>query len=794
MSGATVGVAGGGRLGRVSGRALARALIAVALLALVAAPQAWAANSTNLGGVSMPSIPPGERMLVESDQLLYDYDHNTVAAVGNVKIYYAGYTLEADKVSYNKTTGRLIASGHVKLVDPTGAAAYSDYIDITDDFRDGFVNSLRVDTPQRTHFGAASAERTGGEKTVFTKGTYTACEPCKDHPEKPPLWNVRAAKIVVDHKAHMVYFTDASMEFLGVPVAWMPYFAIPDPTVKRASGFLSPSFGYAEKLGFFGSVPYYWAIAPNKDMTFTSTLLSRQGYMGQVEWRHRLSNGQYAVKVAGIYQADPLAFPEGSPGRTNFRGGINTTGEFHLTRDWTLGWDGTLSTDRTFTRDYGVLNHDNADTISTIHLTGLRDRNYFEARGSYYQVLTNPNAQGLNHPQRYAQGRQAIVVPEIDSKKYLDVPVLGGEVSFTSNLTSLTRAEDNSFQYSAPGTNPVFTHGTAGTFVRVTKQVDWQRRFIGPMGQVIVPFASLRGDAFFLNGQSTSATAGVTSDSTVFRFMPTVGVDWSLPILATTPGATHIIEPRAQLIVRPDEMSAGVLPNNDAQSLVFDVSSLFDRNKFSGYDRVEGGTRLNVGVHYNGSFSSGASVDATFGESFQLAGTNPYATQDLAGVGGPLSGLETTASDYVAGATIDTGLGPRIIASGRFDNADFSINRGEVQATAALGPVSASAAYLYVRNNPYSDTLSSASVIRGAASLNLSDNWRAFGTAVYDISNTSLVGDSVGLAFDNECATFAVAYSQTLDADLKQSSWLNFRLELRTLGNSSLQTNLVKAN
>ncbi len=814
MIGAATKVAGGGSCGRFVGRALMRAATAILLLAFAAPVAAIAANSTDglataSGmGLSTAPIKPGERMLVESDQLVYDYDNNTVAAVGNVKIYYGGYTLEAEKVSYNKTSGRLIASGHVKLVDPTGSAFYTDYIDITDDFSKGFVQSLRVDTAQRTHFGAESAER-GDDKTTFVNGTYTACEPCKDHPERPPLWNVRAAKIVFDHQAHTVYFTDAKLEFLGLPVAWMPYFAVADPTVKRKSGFLAPTFGYADKLGFFGSLPYYWSIAPNKDITFTPTYLTRQGFMGQLEWRHRLSNGEYAVKVAGINQNDPAAFPAGSPGRAqSFRGGVRTTGKFYLNQDWTLGWDATLQTDRTFTRDYGVLNGNTDYTESTIHLTGIRDRNFFEARSSYFQVLTDQSGLSATTAPQYNQGRQAIVVPEIDSTKYVDHPVLGGEMSFKSNLTVLNRQEDDPFQFNAMAypLGTTYTHGTAGTFTRLTKEVDWQRRFIGPMGQVITPFAYLRGDAFFLSGQSTAAdgSPGLTSDSTAFRFMPAVGVDWSLPILATAPGATHIIEPRVQLIVRPDEMHAGTLPNNDAQSLVFDPSNLFTWDKFSGYDREEGGTRLNVGLHYNGSFDSGASVDATVGRSYQLAGTNPYATQDLAGVGGSLaavgiagslSGLDTTASDYVAGATVDTGLGPRISANGRFDDADLSVNRGEVEATAAFGAVSASTAYLYLRNNPYSSTLGSASVIRGAASVNLSDNWRAFGTAVYDIGAASLAGNSLGLAFDNECVTFAVAYSEMRDdANTSRTRWLNFRLQLRTIGDSGLQTNLSKTN
>ena len=139
---------------------------------------------------------------------------------------------------------------------------------------------------------------------------------------------------------------------------------------------------------------------------------------------------------------------------------------------------------------------------------------------------------------------------------------------------------------------------------------------------------------------------------------------------------------------------------------------------------------------------------------------------------------------------------PRITASGRFDNADFAINRGEIEATAALGPVSASTAYLYLRNNPYSPTLASASVVRGAGSINLTDNWRAFGSLIYDINNATVAGDSLGIAYDNECLTFSIAYNEMRAGytDVTPSRWLLFRLQLRTLGDSTYQTALVSGS
>ena len=788
------------RRGGLSGRARAIRIAAVTLAAFIALPllvntpaRAASTASDDFGvAFKAPAIGKNEKMLVESDQLLYDYDKNSVAAVGNVKIYYAGYTLQADKVLYNKTTKRLVATGNVKLVDPSGAAVTSDYIDITDDFRDGFIQSLRVDTVEQTHFAASRAERSNGDTTTFENGVYTACAPCAGHPEKPPLWQVKAARIVMDHKEHVVQFTDAQIEFFGKPIASVPYFSVPDPSVTRKSGFLIPNAGYSGRTGFFASIPYYWALAPDRDLTLTPSVFTRQGLLATGEWRQRTATGQYTITASGIDQLDPNAFDPNSPSHRTLRGGVRTTGEFDINHDWTLGWDGTLSTDREFTRDYSVLNADTSVTTSNIHLTGIGDRDYFNAEADYFQLLTDPSSpELLTQPWFYDQNRQAWAAPVIDYNRVGDNQILGGEVTYTSNVANVVRQTDDPYSFNAGPPYPAYA-ATAGDTLRATQEVEWKRQFIAPGGQLITPWASLRGDVFAMNNTSNAST--LTDDSLAGRFMPAVGVDWSLPVLITVGKTTHIIEPIAQLIVRPDESDIGALPNNDAQSLVFDTSTLFQHDKFSGYDRVEGGTRANLGVHYAGSFANGASINATVGESIQLAGTNSFANDATYEVGND-SGLQNRYSDYVAGVAVDTGLGPSFSAETRLDQSNLEVNRAELQATTALGPVTTSAAYLYLRDDPLSlydgTTPISASVVRGAASFNFAENWRAFGTLTYDIAKSSVAGDSFGIAFDNDCLTLSVAYSQSVLSD-DPNQWLTFRLALRTFGEAGVNANLGK--
>ena len=148
------------------------------------------------------------------------------------------------------------------------------------------------------------------------------------------------------------------------------------------------------------------------------------------------------------------------------------------------------------------------------------------------------------------------------------------------------------------------------------------------IGQVFTPFAMLRGDvaAMSIDNQVGVANYIAPGDSTVGRAMPTVGLEYRYPFINVQPWGTQTIEPIAQVIVRPNEPNIGRLPNEDAQSLVFDDSNLFRVDKFSGWDRVEGGGRANVGVQYTAQFNRGGSINALFGQSYQLFGTNSFAT------------------------------------------------------------------------------------------------------------------------------------------------------------------------
>ena len=463
-----------------------------------------------------PAPPSNAPMLVQATEIKYDYTNNTVAAVGNVQIYYGGATIEADQVTYDQKTKRLRAQGNVRLTEPDGKITYGQTIDLSDDFRDGFVDSLRLETPDDTRFAAARADRAKGNYTVLENGVYTACEPCRDDPKKPPLWQVQAARIIHDEGEKMLYFEDARVEFFGVPLAYVPFMSAPDPTVKRKSGFLFPSFTESSQFGYGMEPKYFWALAPNYDLTFGTMLTTKQGVLGEAEWRHRLLDGSYSIRAAGIFQQDPGYFASrdgpDSPTAQTFRGSIQTAGQFAINQNWVWGWTGLLVTDTQFLFDYQLRQFSGAfdpfqtgvasQGVSQLYLSGTGERSFFDIRSIYYYGFSEQDN----------QAQIPIIHPVLDYSNVLAQPVLGGEFSYKFNVTSLSRqaAEFDAITQTASASGTCATADTAvagscllraipGDYSLASTELDWRRTVVTDNGQMIMPFFQFRGDVASLD-------------------------------------------------------------------------------------------------------------------------------------------------------------------------------------------------------------------------------------------------------------------------------------------------------
>ncbi|MEB3047287.1 LPS-assembly protein LptD [Rhizobium mulingense] len=752
----------------------------VALLVGAALCSYFGSAPASYGQTSTPEqnienkIPEGAKLLLSANELVYNRDADLVSAVGGVQINYGGYKMVAQKVEYNQKTGRMMAIGNVELVSPDGNRIYADNLDVTDNFADGFLNSLRIETSDNTRIVAESGERVGGTKMILNKGVYTACLPCAEDPKRAPFWQVKAKRVIQNGETHTIRLERARFELLGYPIAFVPFIEVPDNTVKRKSGFLFPTMSLSQNLGFGLSIPYYYVISPSMDATVTATGYTAQGFLVEGEFRQRFENGTHILRVAGIDQASPGNFSSGtSDAEAEQRGMVASKAEFRINPRWTFGWDVMMQSDNNFSKTYKLRGLSGTDRTNQIYLTGLGKRNYFDMRAFYFDVQ---DADRTNT----AEKQQAIVYPALDYHYVAPQPLAGGELSADVNLTNISRTHDDF--YTVDGFDRF--RGLKGQTSRLTAELQWKRTYVTPTGLVITPLLAARGDAFALNMNDPTGYAGnYLDDNSATRSMLTAGLEVRYPILMTTENSTHILEPIAQIYARPDEQLAGRLPNEDAQSFVFDATSLFDRDKFSGYDRIEGGTRANVGVQYTGTFDSGYKLHGIFGQSYQIAGRNSFATDDLVNVGAD-SGLETDRSDYVGLGGVETPYGVSVAASYRLDEKDFEFRRGDLTTAYQNDTFQTQVTYTHLSAQPAYGFAEDNDEIQTSSKVKFKDYWSIFGGIAWDLNNDVISRRTLGLSYEDECTIFTIAYTDSRDSeDESASDWtIGARLTFRTLG------------
>jgi LPS-assembly protein len=368
----------------------------------------------------------------------------------------------------------------------------------------------------------------------------------------------------------------------------------------------------------------------------------------------------------------------------------------------------------------------------------------------------------------------ATVFPIIDYDYIAKNPLIGGELSFNSNVM-------------------VFQNQEGIDSNRLIVEANWRRQMIDGIGQVFTPFAQLRGDIYGVNGigRGLDGSEDFVDDekegsSAILRGVALGGVEYRYPFVASTGNVTHVVEPIGQIIARPD--TAGnqqEIPNEDALSLVFDDTILFDLDKFSGYDRIETGTRANVGARYTAQFASGAYGRAVFGQSYQIAGDNEFDTDFYR-----TAGLATDQSDYVGGLYVQASTYLGFSAQSRFDEQNFNVQRTDLSSWARYGPARVKVNYADVTSEPGLANDEPREEIVTAGTLAVTEYWSLLGNFRYDLATDQTITDGLGLRYQDDCFLVDLTYQRSFieDQDIRPDERFLVNVSLKYLGSYSYST------
>ena len=287
-----------------------RRLPLLALLALTALP----VNAQDLATLQ------ADRVMVTGDSVLQ--------AEGGVEMRYRGQIVRAKAVTYDRDADHLSITGPLTVVDAKGNIVTADTAELSTDLSEGLLTSARLVLDRQMQIAARQMFRTQGRYTELTDTVASSCQVCTVAPT--PLWEVRASRVVHDQVAQQLWFDDAQLRFVGVPVAWLPRLRLPDPTLQRARGFLAPDFRNNTQLGAGISLPYFIPLGPSRDITLAPFLSTKNGRTLDLRYREAFQSGWIELNGA-------LSYDEILPDEQ--RGYLQAMGEFRLPDDFLLAFN-----------------------------------------------------------------------------------------------------------------------------------------------------------------------------------------------------------------------------------------------------------------------------------------------------------------------------------------------------------------------------------------------------------------------------------------------------------------------
>lgn len=743
---------------------------AVLLMALAASAPAAAQSALAPGAVSEP-LPQEAQAVVQNygmfdksapvgltaDTLQHDEVSQTVTASGHVELTQGQRILKADEVTYNLGTDTVAAKGNVILVEPNGDVHFADEVHLSQKMSAGSVKGLQSYLGAGGRFEAAEGQR-ATDKVTMKDASYTPCE-CEADERGHPAWQIKAREVTYDEAEHRVSYKKARFELFGIPLFWTPFLSHPDGQIKRKSGFLSPDAGFDSELGGFITSKYYWALAPDHDMTLGVMTPTRVNPVALAEYRQRFGQAELTLDGSTTYspRTDSVA---GRDVRLDdeWRGHLFADGLWNIDDKWRAGLNLNLTSDDQYLRQYNFSNEDVLE--NEVYAERFSGRDYAVARLLGFQDVRV----------REERTDQPDVLPEVIAS-FVGEPnaMLGGRWNLDMSLLGLQR------------------DGTGQDMDRIVTEAGWEKKYITDFGLVSTIQALARGDAYYVNDRDiATAGSGRSNDATKTRFFPSVTGTTSLPMVKPLEKAQAVIEPIVSVTASPHIDSVDDdIPDEDSQDVQVDASNVFDPNRFPGQDRIEDGSHATYGMRTGLYGYDGSHADIFVGQSYRFDDDhNPFPDG---------SGLSRQSSDLVG--QISASYEGRMALNYRFqlDSTDMSSQRHEVDGYADFGRVTLSTRYLFAKALEGTTIDESREQIQNNVAYSLTEHWRVRVGGLHDLGEDPGLRKAVmGIDYFGCCLSFSATAERNLTTDSSGDSGTEVmvRLGLKGLGEFQQGPNL----
>lgn len=711
--------------------------VSASLVAATSVSPALAAVRINAGEKPSSQQP----VLLQAQQVDYDQQNEVVYASGQVEVMQGDTIVLADAMIYDLKHDQVQAMGNVIMLEPSGHVFFASAVALRDDLKAGVIHQFKARLSDNSVFVANGAKKVNENIIELFKAAYTPCDCGTPSHPKVPMWSFKAHKATIDQEEQRITYEDAYFNVYGVPAFYTPYLSHPTPEAENQSGLLMPELYQSKNLGAVYKQPVYYAIAPDRDLTITPIMTTKEGPVLATTYRQLFDSGLMNLtgSITSAENRDGLG--NHLPGH-EVRGHVNAKGAFKIDDFYNWGFDIQRASDDTYLHRYNFSNETLLNSriyTEGFNFIGDTDRNYASAEGLSFQGLT-----GQDSP-----GTIPVVAPLVNftwQSRPLDYY---SRLTFDANTMALFRSEGSESQ-------------------RLSGTARWNLPYVTDNGQILELETQMRTDIYQV--RDVQLANGRQFDGTTGRAIPQMSLLWRYPFVNRFEDASLMVEPVTNFTVSPGGGNPQYIPNEDSLLPDFNDSNLFSSNRFSGYDRVENGPRLSYGMRSQLQVNSDKYVDMLLGQQYRVINDPNF----------PISNdLTSNFSDYVG--KVDVTYSPVTLGYRfRLDRTDLTPSRSEIGVGYYRSPLSFNMAYLYLNHDPI---LSNREVVTTSGALDLTDNWSVTAGGSRDIKQKQTVNTNAGLVYKNECVTLTTVvgkdYTSLLDIKPSLSFW--FRVSLKNL-------------
>lgn len=687
-------------------------------------------------GATSQSSEQEQDIFFSADEIENDQKLSTITAIGNVNIIRNNLTVQADKIIYDQKDDVITAVGNVVLLEEDGNVVFSDYVRLTDKMSAGEMNNIKVIMKDKSQIAARRGRRMLNDNKVMENAVYSPCDVCEG---KSPLWALKARKVRHNAEKQDVYYNDAFLEVKGVPILYTPFMSHPDPSVKRRSGFLTPSIASSSYLGGAIQPKYFWAISDNEDFLFTPTLSTDKGIIWGGTYNKYAYRGH--INAEGTFMTD-------KDDDDQHRGNLNLKGRYEVNDFWLAEADVNYSSDRNYLKDMSLSGQDDAWLTSSLKMQGFDNRNYASIESYYYQLVSY-DMKEYDKP---------TVLPLLNYENIGNVGKYGAYSKTNLNFASVYREEETNTQ-------------------RFSMINSWNLPYTSPYGEKYRMVASVKSDLYYVDNYQVSEDENFSGG--VARVFPQLGLEWKLPFIRATETSRQILEPTIVAVAAPTGGNKiDKIPNEDSQDVELDDTNILDLDRYSGYDRNDTGSRISYGLNWSSYGDITGRTSAFLAQSYRFDKNESFTGSD------ENSGYF---SDYVGRIYANPNDYLDLNYRFRMDKDSYKMSYSELGTTIGPRLLNAYISYIYLKENKDSSLIDDhgRKELYTAVNAMLTKNWSI---NVYNRQDLTDNGGSLehggSLIYEDECFKM-IAYlrkDNSSDPDYRGDFEFGATFFLKTLG------------